>query len=1092
MFSSFFKKPQSLSEAIARAFPHSVIEVDPAWLPEPKGISVNKSVRLVGSDGAWVGTPLTFEGNIKVELAGLTFGAWVWGKKGARLIVRNCIFGGIVNAPALSTSQQGSRIEVVKSTFRDLKSSGVNVGVGAHAYVAECNFEAIEQGAAVATRNQGSRIEVVKSSFRNLKSFGVYVREGAQANVAECSFEAIEKPAMATRNQGSRIDVVKSTFRNLENSGVYVREGAQANVAECSFEAIEQSAAVVTRNPVSRIEVVKSAFRNLKINGVYVGEGAHANVAECSFEAIEGPAVATRNQGSRIEVAKSTFRNLKNICVSVHEGAQANVAECSFEAIEGPAVVTGNQGSRIEVAKSTFRNLKYSCVYVREGAQANVAECSFEAIEQSAAVVTRNPVSRIEVVKSTFRNLNSHGVLAFEGAQARVVDCSFQAVENEPAVSATNQGSRIEVVKSHFANCQVDAIATQWGGAASVQGCRFAALGAAAVGVKSNSTADIHGGSCLADDGEPLLVRVERPGRVTFMEGRPGRGWQCEETDPPPSAVTATAAPQAAAQPAPPPKPVVIPAATARARLAALIGLNAVKTEVETLIAVAEAEQRRRAEGAKASDVTLHLVFSGNPGTGKTTVARIVGEIYRDLGLLKKGQVVEVDRAALVGEYIGHTAPKTQKKIDESLDGILFIDEAYTLWRPDSANDFGGEAIATLLKAMEDNRGRLVVIVAGYPAEMRRFIDANPGLKSRFGRTVRFDDYSILELNQIYRSIAAAGSMEMTEAALAALDGTITEMVRTKDEHFGNARDIRMLYQRTIERQALRIQGDAGASAKRIEAPDIPPLSEGRRGNLERLLARLDGMIGLEAVKAEIRKLVNVALVNEKLAAQNKPPRPLALHMVFTGNPGTGKTTVARLLGQIFLALGLLRNGHLIETDRRGLVAGVEGQTAKQTGNVLKEAIDGVLFVDEAYTLASDRLGQEAIDTLLKEMEDKRDRLAVVVAGYTEEMQRFIGSNPGLESRFSRYIAFDDYSQDELVAIFCYFATEQGLTLDDGAFARLGEACARLYASRGRGFGNGRAVRKLFERTLENQAERLVADDGDLNHVNACDIPQGV
>jgi SpoVK/Ycf46/Vps4 family AAA+-type ATPase len=215
--------------------------------------------------------------------------------------------------------------------------------------------------------------------------------------------------------------------------------------------------------------------------------------------------------------------------------------------------------------------------------------------------------------------------------------------------------------------------------------------------------------------------------------------------------------------------------------------------------------------------------------------------------------------------------------------------------------------------------------------------------------------------------------------------------------------------------------------------------------------------------------------------------------MVFTGNPGTGKTTVARLLGQIFLSLGLLKTGHLIETDRSGLVSGHAGQTAIKTAGIMKDAIGGVLFVDEAYSLTgasgSDQFGQEAIDTLLKEMEDKRDRLSVVVAGYTEQMQRFIGSNPGLESRFTRYVHFDDYAPTELANIFRYFATDQSLTLDENANAKLEAVCEAIHASRGPGFGNARAIRKLFERSLENQAERLVADDGSLGELKDSDIP---
>jgi replication-associated recombination protein RarA len=344
----------------------------------------------------------------------------------------------------------------------------------------------------------------------------------------------------------------------------------------------------------------------------------------------------------------------------------------------------------------------------------------------------------------------------------------------------------------------------------------------------------------------------------------------------------------------------------------------------------------------------------------------------------------------------------------------------------------------------------------------------------------------------IYRSVAGQSEMKISEGAGEALAQTVAEMVRTKDEHFGNARDIRTLYQKSIERQARRLQTDSSANPAELLAADIPPPAEGRKGNLDRLLRHLDQLIGLASVKAEIKKLVNVAIANERRLAQGLSPLPMSLHMVFTGNPGTGKTTVARLMGQIFAALGLLKSGHMIETDRSGLVAGAPGQTAIKSQRLLKDGLDGVVFVDEAYTLTSggEGFGQEAVDTILKEMEDKRDRLSVIVAGYTDEMQSFIASNPGLKSRFARYIHFDDYQPEELLRIFLYFAVENSMTLDDEAKAAVLERCQSMFAERGQGFGNGRAVRQLFERTLENQAGRTVSDpEADMTVILAEDIP---
>jgi SpoVK/Ycf46/Vps4 family AAA+-type ATPase len=583
-----------------------------------------------------------------------------------------------------------------------------------------------------------------------------------------------------------------------------------------------------------------------------------------------------------------------------------------------------------------------------------------------------------------------------------------------------------------------------------------------------------------------------------------------------------------------------------------MIGLGSVKEEVNKLLAGIEVERKRREQGLPVAKISRHMVFTGPPGAGKTEIARALGEIYRSLKVLRKGHVVEVQRADLVAGYIGQTAIKTLDKCKEALDGILFIDEAYTL--AGEGKDFGHEAIATLIKFMEDNRDRVMVIAAGYSNEMRRFIAMNPGMASRFNRTIEFPAYEPKELAAILRLMAQRQRTELPEI----LEQSLVPWIESqwKSEGWGNAREMRNLLDKAGEAQSLRVAVDPNADISKIEmvdfesagvplmrtrvppppapppAPTIstpaptvvdhaltpslapslaPPPSPsgdlapraGRRlkvestipseRTLDQALDHLEEMVGLASVKEEVNRLMSSLEVERVRREQGLATAPISRHMVFTGPPGVGKTEIARALGEIYRSLHVLRKGHLVETDRSGLVAGYIGQTAAKTLDKCKEALDGILFIDEAYSLArqGQDYGQEAIDTLLKFMEDNRDRIVVIVAGYSNEMQRFIGSNPGLSSRFTKTIEFPPYAANELAAILRVMAKRQNFVLPDNIESSL-DPWIKV-GVRNKSWGQAREMRTLLERTREAQATRIAHDpSGDLRQLTMADIDAAI
>ena len=521
--------------------------------------------------------------------------------------------------------------------------------------------------------------------------------------------------------------------------------------------------------------------------------------------------------------------------------------------------------------------------------------------------------------------------------------------------------------------------------------------------------------------------------------------------------------------------------------LDSFIGMDEVKQAVREIAYSVKNSIERAARGlGEQEKMSMHIILTGNPGTGKTTIARKLGEILTAIGYLDSGHVVEVDRAQMVSPYQGETPKVVDRLCDKAMGGILFVDEAYSLAPVSQGGDRdrqGTQALEKLMKRMEDDRGKFVVIAAGYRTEMDNLFRINPGFKSRFNYFLNIEDYSPEQLYEIMLVFAREKKYIISPQAEARVKAYITQLYNSRDKDFANGRTMRSLFDEICKKQAQRLQFKdisrlGNSQLMTIEDEDIP-FDAPQEVDYSECLKKLDGLVGLSAVKKEIGNLAAFLNLQIKRGETNTFQ---GKHYVFTGNPGTGKTTVARIMADVFKTLGILSRGHLVEADRAKLVAGYSGQTAIKTNQLIDTAMGGVLFIDEAYTLKSgdsDSFGAEAVDTLLKRLEDDRGKFICIVAGYTDQMHDFIDSNPGLKSRFTQTIHFDDYTPEELTQIFLNLADGKNFVIGEQTKQAVGRYFEQLYLRRDKNFGNAREARSIFDQTIERQSQRLVKLMGD-------------
>lgn len=529
------------------------------------------------------------------------------------------------------------------------------------------------------------------------------------------------------------------------------------------------------------------------------------------------------------------------------------------------------------------------------------------------------------------------------------------------------------------------------------------------------------------------------------------------------------------------------------------VGMESVKKALRNLAEEMRFQQRRMEFGGKAAIRPVNIILTGNPGTGKTSVARVLGKLFKAMGICSTDRVIEKSRKDIVSTYANESDKNMDKAVNEAMGGVLFIDEAYALAPFDDtghcSDSEGIKALERLMVRMENDRGKFVVVCAGYKDKMRNLMKANEGFASRFTHRINIEDYTPEELTEIFRRMAEGQGYTFADGTLdKALKAFRKLSAEKSGKDFGNAREARNMLDSVLGNIGTRVNAlpDDEITKDRFFTilPEDIPFKEPKIASEDECLAELDSLIGLESVKNEIRSMLN-EMRQRKMDSEISGGQFTAItpdHYLFLGNPGTGKTTVARLMGKMLYSLGVISRPDVIEVSSADLVARFVGQTAPKTREVVDRAMGGILFIDEAYSLTqgNDGFGKECVTELLKLLEDRKGRFVCIAAGYTREMGRFLDSNSGLKSRFTKTITFEDYNPEELMDIFRLYCRKEGYSIEPEAETILKDRFIDMYDNRAFDFGNGRDVRNMFGKVKSAVAGRayskmkeLVAEGAD-------------
>ncbi|MGI5499195.1 right-handed parallel beta-helix repeat-containing protein [Lentzea sp. CA-135723] len=866
-----------------------------------------------------------------------------------------------------------------------------------------CEIDDVASTAVVVTEN-GSLV-LRRVVVRNAGGNGVCVNGRAHAVVENCEFVDTAKPALVVE-QDAGAEIREATVRQSASLDLYVRSTGEVTVSGSTFTGAGVQSVHVAGGSAPRLRGCR--FSSAGRNAVYVTSGSAPVFEDCRIDG--SPLGAFVDGGARPEFASLGVTGTSEGVLLVDGEADVLLRGLRAEAASGPAVLVRGR-SRLVLADAVVEVPDGVALRLSDGAHGEVTDTRLSGSAAHLATVEGGARGEFTSV-----SLNGGGVRV-EAAELSIQDSEI----SEPAADGVSAGpgAVVRVTRCRVRSARRHGVHLLSGSRGEVRGCEV--TGSAGDGVLLDTEEDAVVAECTVTGNGGSSVRTAVEHERLSVTG------------------IVTGEQQAPAEPREHDEPQSLGGAMGTrlegplADLDALIGLDGVKREVLGLINLIKMTQRRQAMGLPMPPMSRHLVFAGPPGTGKTTVARLYGSVLAELGILARGHMVEVARADLVGQYIGSTAIKTAEVVTKAMGGVLFIDEAYTLSSQSggSGPDFGQEAIDTLMKMMEDHRDEIVVIVAGYSELMERFLASNPGMASRFSKSVEFPNYTVDELVTITTNLCRKHYYELTDDAVDALTGYFDRV--PKNDTFGNGRVARKLFEAMVSTQASRLAlrppekdtelnrltaedlvgelASLGEAAPRAAAPDAntdPVAAVGATAGWR----RFSGLHGLDDVReAAGRTLVGLC----GLRARNKGLGRQA-NVVLSGRRGTGRRAVATLYAQSLAELGLVGSGHVTRLAvGRDLCPRWPGQAVSLVATAFEDADGGVLLLDADGPWASDspELRAELVDALAEAV-SRNTGVVVLLAG---EPAALAALSPVLNECFAQRWDFADYDVDDLTAL---------------------------------------------------------------------------